>query len=101
MDKAHLDELLSRVKEIDELLRFPGVTGHIARANALALSIARDASSGAIVNLAMQVISEANSLPPPPLPLRPDDSRLRDLLRRLRAALAAAESAKELVRKPG
>lgn len=98
MEKPELDELLGQVKEIDELLRFPSVSNHIARANALALSIARNAPTGVIANLAMQVLSESNALRPPALPLRADDGRLRALLRRLRAALEYAGSTHELVR---
>jgi hypothetical protein len=93
MERRDIEALLAQVKEIEELLRFPSVSGHLARANHLALSIARSVPGGAVVSLAMQVISEANSLRPPVLPLRPDDHRLHELLQRLREALIALESA--------
>lgn len=93
MQKAQLDDLLARVKEIEELLRFPSVHGHVARASALALSIARSVPGGAVVKIAMQVIGEANSLRPPALPLRASDARLQALLQRLRTALKDLPSA--------
>jgi hypothetical protein len=43
MDNADFDDLLSRVKEIQELLQFPSLSQHIGRANELALSVARNA----------------------------------------------------------
>jgi hypothetical protein len=100
MNEAQLRELLAQVKEIEELMRFPSVSGHLARASSLAMSIARNAPTGAVVNLAMQVISESNALRPPALPLRAHDGRLGELLRRLRAELEQAVSAEELVRQP-
>jgi hypothetical protein len=60
--KPDFGGLLSSLKEIEELLQFPGVPGHIDKANALALRIARAAGSGLISNLAMRVISEAVKL---------------------------------------
>jgi hypothetical protein len=87
MDKADLDDLLSRLKEIEELLRFPAVEGHVKRAETLALSIARRVKSGPISNLAMQLISEANSLRPGSLPIKPDDGKLQAVIAKLRLAL--------------
>jgi hypothetical protein len=89
MDKADLDDLLSRLKEIEELLRFPAVEGHVHRAETLALSIARRVKSGPTSHLAMQVISEANALRPGALPIRPDDGKLQALIAKLRLALEA------------
>jgi hypothetical protein len=89
MDRADVDDLLSRLKEIEELLRFPAVEGHVTRAEALALSIARRIKAGPISHLAMQVISEANALRPGALPIRPDDGKLQALISKLRAALEA------------
>jgi hypothetical protein len=89
MDKADLDDLLSRLKEIEELLRFPAVQGHVNRAETLALSIARRVKSGPTSHLAMQVISEANALRPGALPIKPDDGKRQALIAKLRLALEA------------
>ena len=87
------DELLAQLKEMEELLQFPGVPGHVARASQLAIGIARAAPSGAIANLAMHVISEANALRGAPLGLKPDRANLNKALWRLRLALQQARSA--------
>jgi hypothetical protein len=60
--KPDFGALLSSLKEIEELLQFPGVAGHVDKANVLAMRIARSAGAGAISNLAMRVISEAVKL---------------------------------------
>ena len=62
MGEPDFKALLSSLKEIEELLQFPRVPGHIQRANVLAMSIARKAGSGPIPQLAMKVISEALKL---------------------------------------
>jgi hypothetical protein len=93
--KQDLDDLLSRVKEIEELLRFPSVEGHIGRATKLATSIARHAPRGPIAHIAMHVISEANALRRSPLPLAASSARLDDVLQRLRHALQDARDASE------
>jgi hypothetical protein len=91
MEAADLDDLLSRLKEIEELLQFPAVEGHLKRAETLALSIARKAPSGAVSNLAMHVISEAHALRPDAMPIKAPDARLHGVLRELRAALERAK----------
>jgi hypothetical protein len=91
MDSVDLDDLLSRLKEVEELLRFPGVSGHVERAGTLALSIARKAPNGATANLAMQVITEANALRRSALPVNPEGSSLNSLVSRLRLALQEAK----------
>jgi hypothetical protein len=88
-----LDELLAQLKEMEELLQFPGVPGHVARASALALAVARAAPSGRIANLAMRVMSEANAMREAPLGLRPDRTELNCALWRLRLALQEEKSA--------
>ena len=90
---AALDELLARLKEMEELLVFPGVAGHIMRATRLALSIARQAPNGRIANLAMRAISEAHALREGPLPLKADRTQLNTVLWRLRLSLQEAKSA--------
>ena len=87
------DELLAQLKEMEELLQFPGVPGHVARAAQLAIGIARAASGGGIPSLAMRVISEANALREAALGLRPDRGNLNAALWRLRLALQQARSA--------
>jgi hypothetical protein len=93
MDRAGLlDELLARLKEMEELLQFPGVSGHVMRATKLALSIAREAPQGRVANLAMRVISETHAMRQPALPLRPDRTQLNTALWRLRLALQELKS---------
>ena len=60
--KPDFGGLLSGLREIEELLQFPSVPGHIDKANLLAMRIARSAGSGPISNLAMRVITEAVKL---------------------------------------
>lgn len=88
MDKPDLQAFLSSLKEIEELLQFPGEPGHIDRANLLAMQIARNAGSGPISNMAMKVISEA-------VKLRTTSGARQDLnqaLWHLRIALQEAKS---------
>jgi hypothetical protein len=86
------DELLRRLKEMEELLQFPGVAGHVGRAAHLAMSIARDAPTGPAANLAMRVISEVHAMREAALPLRPDRTKLNTALWRLRLALQELKS---------
>ena len=90
MGKPTIEELLASLKEIEELLQFPGVPGHVHAATLLATRIAKNAPEGRIANLAMRVISEANALRESALPLRPDRSGLNAALWRLRIALQQA-----------
>lgn len=89
--KLSVDEMLAGLTEVEQLLRFPTVEGHIDRAIALALSIARSAQDGGIANLAMQLMSEVHSVRRVSLPLVASDTRLTELLERLRAALRRQE----------
>ena len=89
MDAADIDDLLSRLKEIEELVQFPGVEGHLKRTETLALSIARKAP-GTASHLAMHVVSEAIALRPGALPIVASDAKLRTMLRDLRTALEDA-----------
>jgi hypothetical protein len=86
-------ELLRRLKEMEELLQFPGVPGHVVRATELAISIARQAPAGPAASLAMRVISETHALRAAALPLQPDRSKLNAELWRLRLALQELQSA--------
>jgi hypothetical protein len=86
-------EALARLDELEELLEFPHVPGHITRANEIALAIARAAPSGRVPALAMRALSEAHALRETPLALKPDRARLNRALRLLREALEKQESA--------
>lgn len=86
-------EGLAELDELEQLLQFPRVPGHIARANDIALAIARRAPRGHIAALAMRVLSEAHALRETPLGLKPDPARLHGVLRELRSALEQQESA--------
>jgi hypothetical protein len=61
--KPSPDELLSTLVQVEELARSPAVADHIDRAAKLALSIARNAPTGAISNLAMKLMSAIHALP--------------------------------------
>ena len=90
MNQADIDDLLSRLKEMEELLHFPTVEGHLKRAETLALSIARTGPNAAVRDLAMKVISEANALRRTELPLKANDRTLSKLLGDLRLSLDEA-----------
>ena len=99
MDRVDVDDLLSRLREIEELLQFPGVAGHVERAEKLAISIARSARTGAIAQLAMQAVSEAHALKASvgaqdgdALPLAPSRRNLERVLGRLRESLEQARA---------
>lgn len=87
-----MDQMLAWLKELEELLQFPTVAGHVERAERLATLIARGSGEGRIANLAMQVVSEMSALRNTPLALRPDRARLNQVLWHLRFALAQAKS---------
>jgi hypothetical protein len=89
---AIVENALHSLKEIEELLRFSSVAGHVDRATVLLTAIARAAPSGEIANLAMKVISEAHALRSCELPLQPSYGRLNGALWRLRLALQQASS---------
>lgn len=56
-DRVDLDELLSRLKEVEELLECAGVEGHAKRTEKLLISIARNAPSVAAADAAMSALS--------------------------------------------
>jgi hypothetical protein len=94
MEKPDLNRLLASLKEMEELLQFPTVPGHIEKADKLALLIARNAPNGAIANLAMRSISEAHALRSGALPLKADRTKLNQTLWHLRLAIQEVKSAK-------
>jgi hypothetical protein len=85
---ADLEAFLASLKEIEELLQFPGAAGHIDKANVLAMRIARTAGEGPIANLAMKAISEANKL----RAASADRRELNHVLWHLRIAVQEAKS---------
>jgi hypothetical protein len=80
-------QLLAWVKELEELLQFPTVEGHVEASTRLATAIARSTDDGAIANLAMKVLSEVNALRNTALPLKPDRAGLNKVLWHLRLAV--------------
>lgn len=55
-------ELVLRLDELETIIQSPGANGHLEKAEALAMYIARGAPSGPIANLAMQLMSAAAEL---------------------------------------
>ena len=96
-----IDGLLRKLKEIEELMTFPTVPGHVDRAGELAMSIARAAphrtaaAHGSVADLAMKVVSEVNAMRATQLPLSPSNGRLNAALWRLRLALQQAKSRRQ------
>jgi hypothetical protein len=88
MDKRP-DELLSRIDDIEGLLR-SGIAGHLDRVERLLISVARGAS-GEITTLAMKAVSAASLLKRNPGSADAADT-LKDALSRLRSALLEAKA---------
>ena len=84
------DELLLRLKQIEDMVSVPPRIGHNASAEALALSIARQAPTDAVASLATQLSVEVAALKPGDLPLPASNVQLNKLLWRLRQALEQA-----------
>jgi len=81
------DELFSRVKQIEDLIRVPSVIGHFASAKSLAMSIARQAPNDGVATLAMQLATEVDALKESELPLTTGNVHLNKTLWKLRLAL--------------
>ena len=84
---ADLSDILLKLKEVEELLQFPLVDGHMARAETLLMLIARNAPSGVISHAAMNVITLAHLSRKPAPPMEADHRNLNRLLARIRRAL--------------
>lgn len=82
-----VDELLSRLEEIESLIRTRSVIGHSASAGSLAGSIARQAPTEGIANLAVRLTAELDALKEQELPLSPSNIHINKTLSRLRLAL--------------
>jgi hypothetical protein len=83
--------LRAQVAELEALLRQPLIAPHVAKANALAVAIARHARDGRVANLAMQLVSavhEAKS------DAEGETHPVAVALARLRAGLEQGEGAK-------
>lgn len=80
-------KLLSRLKEIEELIHTPSVIGHSASAISLARSIAKRAPTEGIANLAARLTAELDALEEQELPLSPSNIHINKTLSRLRLAL--------------
>ena len=92
-----VDELLLRVAEIEDLVRFPSVIGHFASAKSLAMLIASHAATEGVANLATQLANEFDALGETEPPLSTSNIRLNKLVWKLRRALEQAR--KELQRR--
>jgi hypothetical protein len=81
------EELLSRVEEIEGLLR-TGVAGHLDRVERLLMSIARAAAATEVANLAMKALSAVSVAKR--TGTSADAAGVNEALSRLRAALLEA-----------
>jgi hypothetical protein len=81
-----VETLGAKLKEAEELLRFPGIAGHVAKASKLLISIARRAPNTAVRNAAMNAVTLAGHLGAPP-PLAADTANLERLLAEIRRGL--------------
>jgi hypothetical protein len=75
---------LTQLTELERLLGLPLVAPQVARANALAVALARSAPEGRIANLAMQLVSVVHEAKSDPAP---EGDRLKLALAKLRGAL--------------
>jgi hypothetical protein len=82
--------LLARLDRIDELLRSPDVPGQMQHASDAALSISRSAPSGAVAELALQVVAALGAVTKFP-EVAAYMVTLDTALKRLREALLGAE----------
>jgi hypothetical protein len=90
MSDSDIDGPLSRLKELEKLLNFPSVGGHIEEASKLALSLARNAPNGKVANLAMKLLSEITIRRRRGMNPETDIVELGTVVRLLRAALLEA-----------
>ena len=83
--------MLSRLAEIESLIRTPSVIGHHASASALARSIAKQGPTEGIVNLAARLAAELDALKAEELPVSPSNIHINKTLSKLRLALERAK----------
>ena len=82
-----IDELLSRLKEVEELMQFPTVASHVERAARLSVSIARNARTASVIEAAMKLVRAVELFRRERPPLHADERVLQLALGRLRQAL--------------
>jgi hypothetical protein len=92
METLELDDLFAILREIEDAARSPANITNMARANVLALSMAKNAPTGGIANIAMQLVTVTNELRRSAQPPRFDDAALNKALSRLRLALQEERS---------
>lgn len=80
----------AKLKEAEELLRFPTIPGHVEKACKLLIAIARKAPGTAVRNAAMNAVTLAGHLGTPP-PLAADAANLERLLGEIRRGLEGGE----------
>lgn len=85
-----MERRLSDLKELEELLTFPGVSGHIEQASRLALSLARNAPNENVANLAMKLLDEISARRQRRMTSATRETDLLHLARQLRTALLDA-----------
>jgi len=85
---ATYDDLLIRLKTLESLLSQANLRTSLPSAHTEAVSIAREAPTPAIAELAAKVIAEINALKRKPDDVRTEDIPLQKALWRLRLALA-------------
>lgn len=91
---SETQRLLAKVNQIGELLRSPNVPGQVHHAEMLAISVSQGAPSGAIADLALQIVTALGAIER--YPEAPEYMVALDTaLRRLREALGAVERGKE------
>jgi len=82
-------DLRTSLQEVEELLQFPGVAGHLERAEHLLMSIARNSPSPGVTDAAMKAITLSYVLSTP-YPMAEDRKNLKHLLAKIRGELAAS-----------
>lgn len=92
METMEIDDLFTILRELEDAARSPTNLGSLDRANILALSIAKNAPTGGIANIAMQLVTATNELRRSAQPPRFDDIGLNKALWRLRLALQQEKS---------
>jgi hypothetical protein len=85
-----LEELQKQLAEVEILLRLPLVPGQVDRANAVLVSVARNAPAGRIANHAMRLMSAVHDACHG---ISQDERQIEVLLARLRATLEEAAAA--------
>jgi hypothetical protein len=86
---SDVDDLLSRLKEVEELMQFPTVASHVERAARLSVSIARNGPTASVVEAGMKLVRAVELFRREKPPLHADERVLQLAIERLREALQA------------